>query len=92
MRLKPLVLTIFKQEREIGTFPNHALSDIRHCFDMLRRGRPVTISPDRVAEGVCVCMRSVYNRTLGFGSCLRFGALRARHIGRPVLTCMHAAC
>lgn len=52
IKKKSFSLTLFKKERTIGTFAGVLHSDIRHCFDMVRRGRQPTISKERVEMGM----------------------------------------
>lgn len=56
LRPKLLQMHIYKRDRQIGVFDNNMHSDIRHCFDMLRRGRPITIGPERIAQGTIICL------------------------------------
>jgi hypothetical protein len=51
VRLKELSINLFKKVRHIGVFQNTLHTDIRHCFDMLRRGRLPKLPGDRLNKG-----------------------------------------
>lgn len=48
-RTKDLIVTLFGEERRLGTFPTTLCSDMLHLVDMLRRGKRARLARERVA-------------------------------------------